>query len=53
MDNSFINYSVGAAASEGKFTASDYKAERGTVKKHVEFKINTAEITADELEAMG
>ena len=46
-------YAYGAAASEGKFTASDYAAERGTVKKHVEFKINTAEISADELEEMG
>lgn len=46
-------YSVGAAASEGGFTANDYSAERGTVTKHVEFKINTAEIFADELEAMG
>ena len=42
-----------ATASEGGFTASDYSAERTTVNKHVEFKINTAEITADELEEMG
>ena len=47
------NYFAADAASGDKFTASDYSAERGTVKKHVEFKINTAEITADELEAMG
>ena len=46
-------YSVSAAASEEAFTAKDYSAERGTVTKHVEFKINTAEITADELEEMG
>ena len=38
---------------DGGFTASDYSVERGTVTKHVEFKINTAEITADELEEMG
>ncbi len=42
-----------AAASDGAFTADDYSAERSTVTKHVEFKINTAEISADELEAMG
>ena len=42
-----------ASASEDGFTANDYSAERGTVTKHVEFKINTAEITADELEEMG
>ena len=47
------NGAAGAEASEGGFTASDYAAERGTVTKHVEFKINTAEITADELEEMG
>ena len=46
-------YSVSAAASEGAFTAKDYSAERGTVTKHVEFKINTAEISADELEELG
>ena len=36
-----------ASASEDGFTANDYSAERGTVTKHVEFKINTAEISAD------
>ena len=50
---SFNSKSAGVAASEDKFTASDYSAERGTVTKHVEFKINTAEISADELEEMG
>ena len=49
--NTFDNYTI--AASEGGFTASDYSAERSTVTKHVEFKINTAEITANELEEMG
>ena len=42
-----------AAVSSGEFTANDYSAERSTVTKHVEFEINKAEITADELEAMG
>ncbi len=51
--NLFRNYLAADVASEAKFTANDYSAERSTVKKHVEFKINTAEITADELEAMG
>ncbi|MCQ2417829.1 MAG: hypothetical protein MJ071_08475, partial [Oscillospiraceae bacterium] len=47
-----VNLTV--SSSDGsKFTASDYSVERGTVSKHVEFKINTAEITADELEEMG
>ena len=51
--NLFRNYLAADVAPEAKFTANDYSAERSTVKKHVEFKINTAEITADELEAMG
>ena len=36
IGDSFNNHFAVDAASEDKFTASDYSAERGTVKKHVE-----------------